>query len=116
MRPETIYDLLEIDTPEKESPEQLLARPKQNIVKHLLLRIFCPVVFVFLVCGYWEWEGTTDALAFLLLIAVVFLVVMLFLLIETIVLHIQKKYTLRNINLAILLLALLIGTVIISQA
>lgn len=116
MRPETIYELLEINTPEKESPQQLLARPKQNIVIHLLLRIFCPVVFVFLVCGYWEWEGTTDALAFLLLIAVVFLVVMLFLLIEAIVLHIQKKYILRNTNLAILVLAILVSTIIISQA
>ena len=116
MRPQTIYDLLEINTPEKESPQQLLDRPKQNIIKHLLLRIFCPIAFVLLICGYWEWEGTNDALAFLLLIAVVFLVVMLFLLIEAIVLHTQKKYILRNTNLAILLLALLIGTIIISQA
>ncbi|AWG25518.1 hypothetical protein [Flavobacterium kingsejongi] len=116
MRPETIYDLLEINTPEKESPQQLLARPKQNIVKHLLLRIFYPIAFVLLICAYWEWEGTNDSLAFLLLIAVVFLAVMLFLLIEAIVLHIQKKYILRNTNLAILLLAILVSTVIISQA
>lgn len=79
----------------------------QNVKKHITNRlavfIFGTICFVIAVnAGKGGWE----AIAFLIFMAIFHAIWLLFIIIETVVLHNRKKFILRNINLIFILVLL----------
>lgn len=101
MSTDEIYDLLEILPPENDLK---LVDASQNVVKHLLIRVFAVILIIGAILIYTELEnfGTNDTLGIWVGCAILFIIWFLFLLIEAIVLQVRKKNILRNANLVII--------------
>lgn len=106
MNKNEIYDLLEIHPPKNDFK---LVDVSQNVVKHLLIRVFSVIFIIGAILIYTELEdfGNNDTLGIWLGCALIFIIWFFFLGIEAIVLQVRKKYILRNVNLIIIGFALL---------
>ena len=102
-----IFDLLEINDPEDNfNPNE----KGQNWVKHFLIRVISIVFIIGAIIIISEIQnlGMNDNLAILLGCILIFFIWLLFIIIEAIILQVRKKTILRNTNLAIIGLAIML--------
>ena len=108
-----IYELLEINAPGENSK---LSDPSQNWITHLLIRVGLILgilggIFILTEIVHY---GSNDTLAILLGCILIFIIWLLFIVIETIVLQVKNKRILRNANLILIGFVFLLLLMVLS--
>jgi hypothetical protein len=81
---------------------------KNNIIKHLTIRLVIPVSILFLIwiLGGLNYRGLEEILFFSFFSGILIFIFSIFIINETIFFYQEKNLTLRNINIALLILSI----------
>ncbi|REC76359.1 hypothetical protein DRF60_13400 [Chryseobacterium elymi] len=103
-----LKELFEIKQEDKDKDKKISKPTDQNIKKHITTRL---AVFILgticFVIAIMEGKGVWEEIAFLIYMALFHAIWLLFIIIEALVLHCNKKLTLRNTNLIFILVLVL---------